>query len=91
MTYSPYQNIRKGVNLPPTLVIPGENDTRVDPLHAKKFVAALQNNEGQKDPVMLYVHYDGGHGPGKPISLIIEENLVEWRFMMNELGMTQKP
>ena len=26
------------------LVIAGENDTRVDPLHAKKFVALAQNN-----------------------------------------------
>lgn len=89
MTYSPYHNIRKGVNIPPTLVIPGENDTRVDPLHAKKFVAALQNNEGQKDPVLLYVHYDSGHGTGKPISQVIDETLVEWRFMMNQLGMVQ--
>lgn len=89
MTYSPYQHVRKGINVPPTLVIPGENDTRVDPLHAKKFVAALQNNEGQTNPVMLYVHYDSGHGPGKPISQTIEENVIEWGFMMNRLGMVQ--
>lgn len=87
MTYSPYHNIKPGVNLPATLVVPGENDTRVDPLHAKKFVAALQNNPGQTNPIMLYVHYDSGHGTGKPIGQIIEENLVEWRFVMNQLGM----
>lgn len=87
LTYSPYHRITPGVNLPATMVIPGENDTRVDPLHAKKFVAALQNNPGQTNPIMLYVHYDSGHGTGKPIGQIIEENMVEWRFVMNELGM----
>jgi len=30
LQYSPYQNIRKGVNLPAMLVTAGENDSRVD-------------------------------------------------------------
>ena len=47
LRYSPYQNVRQGVNLPETLVVAGEYDSRVDPLHAKKFVAAVQNNPGQ--------------------------------------------
>lgn len=90
LTYSPYHHIRPGTNLPATMVIPGENDTRVDPLHAKKFVAALQNNPGQRNPIMLYVHYDSGHGTGKPVSQIIDETMVEWMFVMNELGMIGK-
>ena len=63
--YSPYHNVRQGVNLPETLVIAGEYDSRVDPLHAKKFVAAVQNNPGQVSPFLLYMDFDSGHGTGK--------------------------
>ena len=55
----------QGVNLPETLVVAGEYDSRVDPLHAKKFVAAVQNNPGQVSPFLLYMDFDSGHGTGK--------------------------
>ena len=57
--------MRSGVNLPETLVVAGEYDSRVDPLHAKKFVAAVQNNPGQVSPFLLYMDFDSGHGTGK--------------------------
>ena len=85
--YSPYHNIKPGMNLPTTLVIAGENDSRVDPLHAKKFVAKVQNNQGQINPVLLYIEYDSGHGSGKGIQKYIEDNAVRWRFIMGQLGM----
>jgi prolyl oligopeptidase len=87
LTYSPYHNIRMGVNVPTTMVIAGENDTRVDPLHAKKFVAALQNNPGQINPVMLYMDYDSGHGSGKSTEKQIEDLEAQYGFIMNQLGM----
>jgi len=87
LTYSPYHNIRMGVNLPTTMVIAGENDTRVDPLHAKKFVAALQNNPGQLNPIMLYMDYDSGHGSGKSTEKQIEDLEAQYGFIMNQLGM----
>ena len=85
--YSPYHNVKAGVNYPTTIVTCGENDVRVDPLHAKKFVAALQNNPGQKNPVMLQVNYDSGHGSGKSTAQLIDESTREWQWVMNELGM----
>lgn len=88
LTYSPYHNIRRGVNLPTTLFIAGENDTRVDPLHAKKMVAALQNNIGQINPILLYMDYDSGHGTGKSTEQIIYDQVFRWRFIMQQLGMT---
>ena len=87
LTYSPYHNIRMGVNVPTTMVIAGENDTRVDPLHAKKFVAALQNNPGQINPILLYMDYDSGHGSGKSTEKQIEDIEIQYNFIMNELGM----
>jgi len=87
LSYSPYHNIRVGVNMPTTLFIAGENDTRVDPLHAKKMVAALQNNTGQLNPIMLYMDYDSGHGSGKSVQKIIEDLDYEIRFLMHTLEM----
>ena len=86
LQYSPYHNIRAGVDLPETLVIAGENDTRVDPLHAKKFVAAIQNNPGQVSPFMLYMDFDSGHGSGKSTEQQITDLEYQMRFVMNALG-----
>ncbi len=87
LKYSPYHNIRTGFNHPATLVKAGENDTRVDPLHAKKFAAALQNNIGQNDPILLFIDFESGHGSGQSIEQMAENSYLEWKFLMNELGM----
>jgi prolyl oligopeptidase len=87
LRYSPYQNVRAGVNLPETLVVAGEYDSRVDPLHAKKFVAAVQNNPGQVSPFLLYVDFDSGHGTGKTQQQRVVDRDYELRFVMNALGM----
>lgn len=87
LEYSPYHNIRPGFNYPTMMVKAGENDTRVDPLHAKKFAAALQNNLGQENPILLFVDFESGHGSGQSVEQQIENIELEWRFVMNELGM----
>jgi len=86
LKYSPYHNIRAGFNYPTALIKAGEKDARVDPLHAKKFVAALQNNPGQTNPIMLFVNFDSGHGSGQSIDQQINNIEIEWRFLMGELG-----
>lgn len=87
LTYSPYHNIRSGIDFPVSLITAGENDTRVDPLHAKKFVAALQNNTGQKNPILLYMDFDSGHGSGKSTEATINDFEFKMRFIMHQLGM----
>ncbi len=87
LQYSPYQHIRMGVNVPTMLVTAGENDSRVDPMNAKKFVAALQNNPGQISPVILHMDYNSGHGSGQATSQIIDNWVYIYEFMMNQLGM----
>ncbi len=87
LQYSPYQNIRKGINVPTMLVTAGENDSRVDPIHAKKFVAALQNNPGQINPVILHMDYNSGHGSGQATSQRIDNWVFIYEFLMNQLGM----
>ena len=87
LKYSPYHNIRSGFNHPATMVKAGENDTRVDALHAKKFAAALQNNPGQENPILLFVDFESGHGSGQSIEQMAENSYLEWKFVMGELGM----
>jgi len=87
LSYSPYHRLPSGVNLPPTLVTAGEYDSRVDALHAKKFVAAVQGNPGQVSPFMLYMDFDSGHGGGKPRQKVIDDRELELRFLMHALGM----
>ena len=87
LRYSPYHNVRDGVNFPATLVTAGEYDSRVDPMHAKKFVAAVQNHVGQVSPFMLYMDFDSGHGYGKSRRQTIDDRDYELRFVMNALGM----
>lgn len=82
LRYSPYHNVRAGVNMPTMLVIAGENDTRVDPLHAKKFVALAQANPGQINPVMLKMDYDSGHGTGKSTAQQVEDRETWLRFIL---------
>lgn len=85
--YSPYQNIKLGYNYPATMVKAGDNDIRVDGLHAKKFVAAIQNNPGQINPFLLYMDFESGHGSGKSIEQTIEGTYLEYKFIMGNLGM----
>jgi prolyl oligopeptidase len=87
LNYSPYHNIKNGVPLPTMFVSAGENDTRVDPLHAKKFVAMARQNPAQKNPILLHIEYDSGHGSGKSVKQTVEGLSRELRFMMTELGM----
>ena len=83
--YSPYHNIRMGFNYPSMLIKAGENDARVDPLHAKKMAAALQNLPSQTNPILLFVDFDSGHGSGQSTSQMVENIELEWQYVMGEL------
>jgi prolyl oligopeptidase len=86
LRYSPYQNVRAGVNLPETLVVAGEYDSRVDPMHAKKFVAEVQNHPGQVSPFLLYMDFDSGHGTGKTQQQRVIDRDYELRFLIQATG-----
>src|SRR5204862_5533881 len=40
--YSPYPHVKPGVKYPPLLMMASDSDDRVDPMHARKFTAAVQ-------------------------------------------------
>ncbi|MFH2051583.1 MAG: prolyl oligopeptidase family serine peptidase [bacterium] len=86
LEYSPYQNIREGVEYPAFLVTGSENDARVDPLHARKMAARMQAT-GAGGPVCLLIRGASGHGGGTTITTQIEQRAEETAFLMHFLGM----
>ncbi|HSV68254.1 MAG TPA: prolyl oligopeptidase family serine peptidase [Mycobacteriales bacterium] len=62
LRYSPYQHVRAGTAYPATLFVVEADDERVDPAHARKMCAALQDASSSGAPILLRVHATGGHG-----------------------------
>jgi prolyl oligopeptidase len=87
--YSPLQNIKEGTCYPPTLVTTGDHDDRVVPGHSFKFVATLQAAQGCTNPVLIRIETKAGHGSGKPISKIIEEQSDVLAFMWNSVAVAK--
>ncbi|MFH0836513.1 MAG: prolyl oligopeptidase family serine peptidase [Candidatus Aenigmatarchaeota archaeon] len=85
--YSPYHNIKKNVEYPAILITTSENDARVDPMHALKMVAKLQEVNPNGEPILLLVRKSSGHCGGTTISKNIEQTSEEFAFLMKKLGM----
>ena len=83
--YSPYHNVRPDADYPALLLTAGESDGRVDPLHARKMAALLQGVD-RENPVLLRVEMEAGHGQGKPLAKVIEEETDVWTFLGWQLG-----
>jgi prolyl oligopeptidase len=85
LAYSPLQNVRAGVNYPPTLIMTGDHDDRVFPAHSFKFAAAMQRADPHGQPILLRVDTRAGHGSGKPTSKLIEETTDIFAFVLNAM------
>jgi prolyl oligopeptidase len=59
--YSPYHHVEAGKKYPALLMLAADSDDRVDPLHARKFSAAIQD-ASTGGPVLLRVEKNSGHG-----------------------------
>jgi prolyl oligopeptidase len=64
LSYSPYHHVVRGTAYPAVLFTVFTNDTRVDPMHAYKMCAALQDasSSGASRPVLLRAEGQVGHG-----------------------------
>ena len=64
LSYSPYHHVAPGTAYPAVLFTVFSNDTRVDPVHAYKMCAALQDatSSGPSRPVLLRAEGQVGHG-----------------------------
>jgi prolyl oligopeptidase len=89
--YSPLHNVRDGVRYPATLVTTADTDDRVAPGMAKKFAARLQAATAGSAPILIRVETRAGHGAGKPVSKMIDEDADIFAFLYNALDITTAP
>jgi prolyl oligopeptidase len=84
--YSPYHRVVDGERYPAVLLTTALGDSRVDPMHARKMAARLQEATASGRPVLLRVDEDAGHGIGKPRSMQLDAATDVWSFVCSELG-----
>lgn len=88
--YSPYHNIRKGIEYPPILFAASANDARTAPLHAMKMAAAMQSVSESDNPILLLVNKDSGHGGGTTLDKRIRQIAIEYAFLLHHIGVSVK-
>ncbi|MBU1240377.1 prolyl oligopeptidase family serine peptidase [Myxococcota bacterium] len=86
--YSPYHHVTKGTKYPALLMNTADSDDRVDPMHARKFVAMIEYAQGSSaNPVFLRLEKNAGHGGGDMVKKKVAAATDEYLFLMDQLGM----
>lgn len=89
--YSPLHTIKNdGTKYPAIMVTTADHDDRVVPAHSFKYTAQLQASNTGDAPKIIRIESKAGHGGGKPIAKVIEEQTDIWSFVMYNLGMKVK-
>ncbi|RMH38996.1 MAG: S9 family peptidase [Deltaproteobacteria bacterium] len=86
VAYSPYHHVRDGVAYPALLMLSADSDDRVDPMHARKFVAAVQRATSSRRPVLLRIERHAGHGGADRLRQDIEQLADTYAFLCAELA-----
>ena len=88
--YSPLHNLKPGTAYPATLVTTADHDDRVVPAHSFKFAATLQECHQGDNPVLIRIDTKAGHGGGKPLTKVLEEQADIYGFILYNLGVKYK-
>jgi prolyl oligopeptidase len=81
--YSPYHHVKAGTRYPAVLLLSADSDDRVDPMHARKFAAALQAATAG-GPVLLRIEKHAGHGGADLVKAAVESRADEYAFALSE-------
>jgi prolyl oligopeptidase len=84
--YSPVHNVKAGTSYPATLITTGDHDDRVVPAHSFKFTAELQDKHEGKNPVMIRIETNAGHGAGTPVTKSIDQYADIFGFTLYNMG-----
>ncbi|MFI5135433.1 MAG: prolyl oligopeptidase family protein, partial [Chitinophagales bacterium] len=84
--YSPLHNINPGTNYPATLITTADHDDRVVPAHSFKYAATLQSAQAGDAPVLIRIDTNAGHGGGRPVAKVIDEDTDVYSFMFWNMG-----
>ena len=88
--YSPLHTIQSGENVhyPAIMVTTADHDDRVVPAHSFKYAAALQAAQTGDEPKIIRIDTKAGHGGGKPISKVLEEQADIYSFILYNMGLS---
>jgi prolyl oligopeptidase len=81
--YSPYQNVKPGMKLPPVLFVTSTRDDRVHPGHARK-MAARMLEQGHR--VLYWENIEGGHGGAADNAQRAQMQALEYAFLWQQLA-----
>lgn len=84
LRFSPYHNVKDGVEYPAFFFATASKDTRVDPMHAYKMTALLQS-KNKKNPVLLYNDSKSGHMGSASYSHFYKEQARLLAFFIEQL------
>jgi len=85
--YSPYNKVVDGVAYPSQLMLATDADDRVDPMHARKFVAAVAHASSASSgdaPILLRIEKNAGHGGADAKAASVKEG-VDWISYLLEM------
>ncbi|WP_407482551.1 prolyl oligopeptidase family serine peptidase [Elizabethkingia meningoseptica] len=85
-SYSPVHNVKAGTCYPSTMVITSDHDDRVVPAHSFKFGSELQAKQSCKNPVLIRIETNAGHGAGRSTEQVVAENADLLSFALYEMG-----
>lgn len=88
--YSPLENVPLSVDLvapyPPIMLLTGDHDDRVSPLHSFKLIAQIQHNlSTNANPALLRLDLAAGHGAGKSTAAKIQEAVDKYGFVAQSM------
>ncbi|KAK8944814.1 hypothetical protein KSP39_PZI007741 [Platanthera zijinensis] len=101
--YSPLHNVKRpweassdsSIQYPPTMMLTGDHDDRVVPLHSLKLLATMQyvlctslENSPQTNPIIVRIDFNAGHGAGLPTQKLIDEIADRYGFAAKVMGVS---
>jgi len=78
LSYSPYQNLKKGVTYPRAFFVTSTKDDRVHPGHARKMVARMLGLGA--DP-LYFENIEGGHGAAADLEQKAKRSALEYTYL----------
>jgi len=84
--YSPYHRVKDGTEFPAMLMLSADSDDRVDPMHARKFTAAIQAASGSDEPAIMRIEAKAGHGGAGTRKSGVAQSVDTYAFLLAELG-----
>ena len=85
LSYSPYHHVVPMAAYPAVLFVSAAGDDRVDPMHARKMTARLQELSGSKNPILLRTEIEAGHGGSADDEATLDTIADKFGFLLDQL------